>query len=139
MLRRRPDVSAFAGVALFDRYDARTLAPLAPHADRLVVTPGQTLVQEGHRGREVVVILSGEAIVTRSGVEVGRLGPGAVLGAREELAGTPHATSVVAAGGVSALVLTGRAFRWAAQALPGFEAPVAQPRSQPRRRGAAAA
>lgn len=123
MLRHRPDLSAFAGVPLFAGYRDRQLAPLARHADRLAVTPGTALAHEGHRPHEVLVILTGEAVVVRGGVEVGRLGPGTVVGAREELSGAPHATSVVAATGLSALVLPGRAFRWAARSLPGFAAP----------------
>ena len=42
------------------------------------------------------------------------------IGAREELAGEPHPVTVVAGSAVSALVLTGAAFRWAVQSLPGL-------------------
>jgi CRP-like cAMP-binding protein len=122
MLRHRPDLSAFAGVTLFDRYDERSLAPLAAHADRLAVTPGVTLAHQGHRSHEVVVILSGDVAVSRDGVEVERLGPGAVIGAREELAGDAHDATVVAGSGVAALAITGPAFRWAVRSLPDFAA-----------------
>lgn len=121
MARHRPDVSVFAGVRLFDGYPGRQLAPLARHADRLVVTPGTPLAREGSHAHEVVVILAGEAVVVRNGLEVARLGPGDVVGAREELAGVPHDATVLAGQGLSALVLTGAAFRWAVRALPGFE------------------
>ena len=125
MGRRRPDVSVFAGVPLFDGYPGRQLAPLARHADRLVVTSGTPLAQERSHAHEVVVILTGEAVVVRDGLEIGRLGPGDVVGAREELAGVPHDATVLAGSGLSALVLTGPAFRWAARSLPGFAVPAA--------------
>jgi CRP/FNR family transcriptional regulator, cyclic AMP receptor protein len=125
MARHRADVAVFAGVPLFDGYPGRQLAPLARHADRLVVTPGTPLAREGARSHQVVTILTGEAVVLRGGREIGRLGPGSVVGAGDELAGTPHRATVVAGSGLSALVLTGPAFRWAVRTLPGFAVPAA--------------
>ena len=121
MIRRpRPDVSVFAGAALFAGYAAHELAPLVPHADRLVVLPGAALAEAGRRPHEVLVLLSGEAYVAGGPDDGAAFAPGAVIGAREELAGEPHGATVVAGGGVSALVLTGPAFRWAVQSLPGL-------------------
>jgi CRP-like cAMP-binding protein len=117
---RRPDVSAFSGVPLFAGYERRRLAPLARRVDRLVVMPGATLARAGRRPHEVVVVIRGDVVVDRAGVEVGRLGPGAVIGAAEELDGTAHDATFVAATGVEALVFTGRAFRWAVGSLPGL-------------------
>ena len=122
MRRPRPDLSAFAGAAPFAGYGPSDLAPLAPHADRLVVLPGATLADAGRRPHEVLVLLSGEAYVTGGADDGAILGPGAVIGAHEELTGVAHRASVVAGGGVSALVLTGPAFRWALQSLPGLSA-----------------
>lgn len=120
MRRPRPDVSAFAGAAPFAGYGAHELAPLAPHADRLVVLPGAALAEAGRRPHEVLVLLSGAAYVSGGPADGDVLAPGAVIGAREELAGQSHAATVLAGAGVSALVLTGPAFRWAAQSLPGL-------------------
>jgi CRP-like cAMP-binding protein len=120
MRRPRADVSAFAGADLFAGYGARELAPLAPHADRLIVLPGAALAEAGRCPHEVLVLLSGEAHVAGGPADGATLAPGAVIGAREELTGQPHAASVIAGAGVSALVLTGPAFRWAVQSLPGL-------------------
>jgi CRP-like cAMP-binding protein len=117
---RRPDLSAFRGVALFGGYGRRQLAPLVPHVDRLVVAPGASLARAGRRPRQVVVIVAGEAAVRRFGVEAGRLGPGEVVGAAEETDGTAHDADVVAETAVSALVIEGRSFRWALRSLPGL-------------------
>jgi CRP-like cAMP-binding protein len=127
MLRRRTDVPAFAGVPLFAGYGGRDLAPLAAHADRLTLPPGAALAQAGRRPHEVVVLLSGQAEVAGGQDEGRALGPGAVVGALEELTGAPHAVTVVATETVSALVLAGPAFRWAVQALPGFRDRLAAP------------
>jgi CRP-like cAMP-binding protein len=120
MRRPRPDVSTFAGAVPFAGYGAHELSPLAPHADRLVVLPGATLAEAGRRPHEVLVLLAGEAFVSGGPDNGAALAPGAVIGAREELSGASHKATVVAGAGVSALVLTGAAFRWAVQSLPGL-------------------
>jgi len=84
------------------------------------VLPGASLADAGRRPHEVLVLLSGTAYLAGGPDDGAALGPGAVIGAREELAGEAHRATVVAAGGVSALVLTGPAFRWAVQSLPGL-------------------
>lgn len=127
---QRADLSAFAGVPLFAGHDRRWLAPLAPHVDRLALAPGATVALEGRRHHEVVVVVAGEVAVTRDGREVGRLGPGAVIGGREEVEGTAHTATCLAGDGVEVLVLTGPAFRWARQSLPGFATDV-RPRPEP--------
>jgi CRP-like cAMP-binding protein len=119
-LWRRTGVSVFEGIELFDGFDGRALAPLARHADPLVLTPDTTIARQGCRANEVVVLLSGEVEVSRDGTALGTLGPGAVIGACEELSGQPHDVSLVAGSGVTALVIAGSAFRWAAQTIAGF-------------------
>jgi CRP-like cAMP-binding protein len=118
MLHHRPDVSALAEVPPFDRYGRRSLAPLARHADRIDVAPGTALAREGRRAREALVVVHGDAVVLRGGSEVERKGPGAWVGAHELLADAAYDATVVAGDDLSVLVLTGPAFRWAAQTLP---------------------
>jgi CRP/FNR family cyclic AMP-dependent transcriptional regulator len=137
-MRRGPDLSLLRRAALFDRCRDRELAPLARHVDRVALTPGATLTREGRRSHEVVVVLSGEVAVRRGGAEVGRLGPGSLVGARQELAAEPHDATLVAVTGVVALVMPGAAFRWAARTLPHVAAATgprpADAQSQSRRR-----
>jgi CRP-like cAMP-binding protein len=118
--RRQPDVSAFDGIELFDGYRSRVLAPLARHADRLLVLPGAVLAREGRHAREVVIVVAGEVAVVRGDAEIGRLGQGDVVGAFEEVSGTAHDATYVARTAVSAVVLAGPAFRWAMGSLPRF-------------------
>jgi CRP-like cAMP-binding protein len=119
-LWRRTGLSVFEGIELFDGFDGRALAPLARHTDQLVLTPGVTLARQGCRTHEVVVVLSGDVAVSRDGATVGTLGTGAVVGACEELSGQAHDVTLVAGAGVTALVIAGPAFRWAAGAIDGF-------------------
>lgn len=122
MSARRADTSVFEGVAGFARHRGRALQPLVRHADRVVLLPGVTIAREGARSREVVVVLSGTVEVRRAGRQVGELGRGAVIGGREELGAVAHRATFLAGSGVEALVLTGAAFRWAVQVLPGLGA-----------------
>ena len=121
-MRHRPDVSDLAGVPLFADYGPEELAPLAPHVDRLILLPGATIAEAGRHPHEVVVVLSGEVGEQRDGSDEPVLGAGSVIGASEELEGTAHATTLVARTAVDTLVITGAAFRWAVQSLPGFSA-----------------
>src|SRR5690606_16873613 len=111
MLRHRIDLSAFDGVTPFAPYDGRALGPLAPHVDRLAVMPGVALASEGRRAREVLFIIAGEVLVLRDGEQIDRLGPGAIIGARQEVSGTPHDATYVAGTGVAALARPARPLR----------------------------
>jgi CRP-like cAMP-binding protein len=124
MLRHRVDLSAFDGVSPFAAYDGRALAPLAAHVDRVVVMPGVTLASEGRRAREVLFITAGDVLVSRGGEPLASLGPGAVIGAREEASGTPHDATYVAGTGVATLAVPAAAFRWALRSLDGFASDV---------------
>ena len=118
--RRRPDVSVLAEVPPFDRYARTTLASLIPHADRLRIADGTVVVREGHRARELVIVVAGALLATRAGRPVGALGPGTWIGAQELLAGGAHDCTLVAAERLEVLVLNGPAYRWAVHTLPGL-------------------
>ena len=118
--RRRPDVAMLAEVPPFDRYARTSLAPLIPHADRLRIADGTVVTREGHRAKELVIVVAGALLATRAGRPVGALGPGTWVGAQELLASRAHNCTLVAAEGLEVLVLNGPAYRWAVQTLPGL-------------------
>lgn len=130
-LLARPDLSALAGVAAFERYDARALAPLAQHADRLRLATGTVVARAGQPVREAVLVLRGEvAVITTGGVA--RRGPGTWIGADQLVAATApgrQPATVVAGDRLEVLVLPAPAFRWAVQVLPGLVAGVRGPAS----------
>lgn len=118
--RRRPDVALLAEVPPFNRYARTSLAPLIPHADRLRIADGTVVIREGHRARELVIVVAGALLATRAGRPVGALGPGTWIGAQELLSSRAHDCTLVAAEGLEVLVLNGPAYRWAVQTLPGL-------------------
>jgi CRP-like cAMP-binding protein len=95
--------------------------PLAAHVDRLRIPEGRALAHEGWRVREVLVVLSGEIIAIRGGEDCARIGPGTHIGAAELLRGGTYSATLLASTGLQLLVINGPAYRWAVQALPGFE------------------
>jgi CRP-like cAMP-binding protein len=121
LLSRADPPTALSGVAAFAGYDARTLAPLARHADRLRVPAGTLIARAGRPAREAVLVLGGDvAVITAGGVE--RRGPGTWVGADEVAGRGRQPATVVAGDGLEVLVLAAPAFRWALQVLPGLVA-----------------
>jgi CRP-like cAMP-binding protein len=84
------------------------------HVDRAVTqadyTAGQVLCSEGAVGRELIMIIDGEAEVQRGGTVVTTVGPGDFIGEMSLLDGGPRSATVTATTDVKALVLPTREF-----------------------------
>src|SRR5664279_4150937 len=63
-------------VGLFSRCTKRERETIARHAQTAELPSGTDLVREGEPGDALFIILDGEAVVTREGDEVARVGPG---------------------------------------------------------------
>jgi len=72
---------------------------------------GTTLALEGAFGREVLVIVTGTASVTRNGEPVAKVTGGDIVGELAALSGDRRNASVVAQTAVDAYVLTNQEFR----------------------------
>ncbi len=72
--RELQDLPGFRGCS------ARQLAQIDRLTDQSVVPVGRTLLREGMIGRELFVILSGTATVTKQGRVISTLGPGNYFG-----------------------------------------------------------
>ncbi len=79
-----------AQVPMFRRCTTAQIQELSELADGLAFDPNQVLVREGDLGDEFYVIGSGEAIVSREGHEVARLGVGDFFGEIALFADTPR-------------------------------------------------
>lgn len=71
---------------------------------------GHVLCREGAVGRELVILLDGEAVVERGGVEIAVLGPGDFIGEMALLDGGPRTATVTARTAISTLVLLPQEF-----------------------------
>jgi CRP/FNR family transcriptional regulator, cyclic AMP receptor protein len=76
----QPSLDLIRGVPLFAAADDRFLERLSDEFMERTFGAGETIAEEGERGRTFIVIESGQVTVTVQGEEVGRLGAGEAFG-----------------------------------------------------------
>jgi len=99
-----------AQVPLFRGCSKDELKRIDRAATRVDYAVGKTLCEEGAVGRELILIVEGEAVVERGGQEVAKVGPTAFIGEMSLLDGGPRSATVTAVSEVHALVLPPREF-----------------------------
>ena len=112
------DASHLDGIALFAGLSKEQRAEVAKQADEIDVEAGKRLVSEGRFGYEFFVIENGTAEVVRAGEHIADLGPGDFFGEMALLGDIERNASVVASSPITAIVMTDRAFRHLARAMP---------------------
>ena len=116
---RHPDkVEALAQVPLFADLDKKQLGFIASQTTELTVKAGSVLAEEGVRGREAMVILSGTAEARRANGKVAELGPGDAVGEMSLINETPRNATVVASSDCTLLVMNFREFSSILEANP---------------------
>jgi CRP-like cAMP-binding protein len=83
---------------------------VARFADEVDVPAGRTLTEEGGAAREVFVIESGTASVTRQGQVVATLGPGDIFGEIGVMKNQPRSATVTATSPMTLIVLFSQNF-----------------------------
>ncbi len=92
---------------------------LARVIDELSATAGETLMQEGEPGYEVLILEEGTADVLQDGSRINQMGPGDFFGELAVLElGAPRSASVVASAPVRAIVLTAHFMRDVRERMP---------------------
>jgi CRP-like cAMP-binding protein len=113
-------------VPLFAGCSKSELQKIASLADELDLGEGATLIREGERGREFIVIADGTVRVTRKGKAVRDLGAGDFIGEIALVADVPRTATVTATSPVRLLVVTDRAFRGLLEQMPSIAKKVLQ-------------
>jgi CRP-like cAMP-binding protein len=113
-------------VPLFAGCSKAELQRIASLADELDLGEGATLIREGERGREFIVIASGTVRVTRKGKQIRELGAGDFIGEIALVADVPRTATVTATSPVRLLVITDRAFRGLLEQMPSIAKKVLQ-------------
>ncbi len=80
---------------LFSSCSSKDLERIAKAGDQVTLAKGKTMTNQGEPGREAFIILSGKAIVKRSGKKVATLGTGSVVGELSLLDNGPRTATVV--------------------------------------------
>ena len=114
------------GVPLFAGCSKSELALVASLADELDLAEGATLIREGERGREFIVVATGSVRVTRNGKKIRDLGAGDYVGEIALVADIPRTATVTATSPVQLLVVTDRAFRVVLERMPTIATKVLQ-------------
>lgn len=114
------------GVPLFEQCSKRDLQRIAQIADELDLRAGKVLIEEGERGREFFVIVSGEVEVRRKGRKLATLGPGSFVGEMALLSKAPRNATVTAVTPLDVLVISDRSFLGLLDKMPGLSLKVAR-------------
>jgi CRP-like cAMP-binding protein len=109
---------SFAKVPIFSACSTAELMRVAALCTLFDARPGEAVVTEGEIGFDFYVILRGDALVTRGGVEVGRLTSGDFFGELALFDPAPRNATITAVGDLSLAVLSKPAFREVLQDAP---------------------
>ena len=107
------------GVPWFAACTEEQLREAAQLAERLQVGAGEVILREGRLGRELFVILSGTATVTRAGRVVNLLEAGDYFGELAAIEPAPRSATVTATSDLDVLIIGPREFE-AIMDIPGF-------------------
>ena len=125
-LRKDTKVELLHAVPLFANCSKAELQRIASLADELDLGEGATLIREGERGREFLVVVDGTVRVTKRGKTVRDLGAGAFIGEIALISDVPRTATVTATSPVRLLVVTDRAFRGLIEEMPSIATKVLQ-------------
>ncbi len=125
-LHKDRKVELMKAVPLFSGCSKAELQKIAALADELDLADGATLIREGERGREFIVIVDGTVRVSRGGKNVRELGAGDFIGEIALVSDVPRTATVTATSPVRLLVVTDRAFRGLIEQMPSIATKVLQ-------------
>ena len=109
-LTRQTKVELLKRIPLFAECSKTELEAISRVADELALPAGRVLMKQGARGRELVVLVDGEATVERDGATVATISGGDFLGELALITGKPRTATVTALTDLRTLVLDGISF-----------------------------
>lgn len=108
----KPDqLELLKAVSLFAGCSNRELQAIHKAGEKVTMTAGTLIVDQGQLGREAFVVLDGEVTVRRAGRKIASLGPGAVVGELSLLDHGPRTASVTCDTDCTLFVLDQRHFQ----------------------------
>ena len=109
-----------SSIGLFGALSRKELQRIAKASDEVQVKAGHELVRQGDVGREMFVVVAGEATVRRNGRKVATMGPGGTIGELSLLDKGPRTASVTCDTDCTVLVLGAREFIGVLDDVPGL-------------------
>lgn len=112
------DEGKLQSIPLFASLSRKERREVARHADEVDIDTGRHIVREGEFAYEFFAIEEGTAEVRRGDQHLAELGPGDFFGEMGLLENAPRNATVIARSPVTAVVMTGSAFRQIDRELP---------------------
>lgn len=112
------DEGRLRSIPLFEGLSRKERREVARHADEVDIDEGREIVREGEFPYEFFAIEQGTAEVRRGEQHLTELGPGDFFGEMGLIGNAPRNASVIARSPITAIVMTGSAFRQVARELP---------------------
>ena len=106
-------------IGLFSALSRKELQRVAKASDEVKVKAGHELARQGDVGREMFVLIDGEATVKRNGRKITTIGAGAAVGELSLLDRGPRTATVTCETECTVLVLGAREFSALLDDLPG--------------------
>jgi CRP-like cAMP-binding protein len=119
-----------AQVPLFANLSKKQIKHISTLATTVEISPGRVLAAQGETGREFVIVLAGEAEVTRDGEVVAKRSSGDFFGEISLLLDRPRTASVVALTPMTVDVIEVRQFKSMLQDNPALYEPLLRAISQ---------
>ncbi len=107
-------------IGLFSALSRKELQQVAKASDEVTVKAGHELARQGDVGREMFVLVAGEATVKRNGRKITTIGPGAGGGELSLLDRGPRTATVTCDTECTVLVLGAREFTALVDEVPGL-------------------
>ena len=104
-LSRRTKIDLLKGIPLFAGCSRAELEAVARVADELRLPAGRVLMRQGAPGRELIVLVDGEATVERDGATIAVRRSGDFLGELALVTGRPRTATVIATTDLHTLVI----------------------------------
>jgi CRP/FNR family cyclic AMP-dependent transcriptional regulator len=108
-------------VWLFEHCSRRELDVLQSAATEMQFPTGKDLTRQGELGRHFMVIVEGDAEVTRDGTQIAVLGPGSFFGEMSLLDGQPRTATVTTLAPTRVLMLTAAEFDGVLASMPSVD------------------
>ena len=112
------DEARLESIPLFARLSKKERRSVAQRADEVDIDSGREIVREGDFPYEFFAIEEGTADVKRGEQFLAELGPGDFFGEMGLIENAPRSASVITTSPVTAVVMTGSAFRQIDRELP---------------------
>lgn len=120
MAGRDAHLDHLSTISLFSALSRKELQRIAKASDEVKVKAGHDLTRQGDIGREMFVLVAGQATVRRNGRKVASMGPGDVVGEFSLLDKGPRTASVTCDTDCTLLVLGAREFIGVLDDVPGL-------------------